>query len=309
MAAAVAFGCSSESSPPGQANAPSPAASSGPRAQGNRPPIVRSAVISPNPILPGELVQVLVEGDDPDGEPVTYRLQWLANNFPIAGATRPALMPSMLKRGDLLSVEVVPSDSFGEGAPYRTEALPFPNTPPEVTHLTIQPGEPRLGDRIQVEAEGRDADQDPVRYTFRWLRNDQPMQEGESPSLETSGFEREDAIAVEVTPHDEAGPGKPFRSPPVKILNNDPVITSTPPAAVEQGRFEYRIVAADREGDPLTYVLEVGPPGMTMDSKTGRLEWRLPAETKGRHRVRVAVRDSRSGYAFQEFDLDLTSGS
>jgi hypothetical protein len=164
-----------------------------------------------------------------------------------------------------------------------------------------------VGDRISAKGEGTDADQDFIRYQFRWMRNGAPVveSEGEAGALDTAGFVRGDVLLVEVTPFDSTSRGRVFRSPSLTILNSHPKITSTPPTAIEGGRFTYEVGARDPEGDPLTYALETALPGMTIDQGTGRIEWKIPAETRGTHRVRVSVRDNRDGYAFQEFDLGL----
>jgi hypothetical protein len=112
-------------------------------------------------------------------------------------------------------------------------------------------------------------------------------------------------ILLEVTPEDVTSKGKLLRSPPLTIMNSHPTIASVPPAAIVGGRYVYDVKATDPEGDPITVALEAAPPGMTIDKATGHIEWRIPAETKGTHRVRVSVRDNRDGYAFQEFELSL----
>jgi hypothetical protein len=89
-------------------------------------------------------------------------------------------------------------------------------------------------------------------------------------------------------------------------VNNQPTITSTPPSALKEGRFEYAVTAVDQEGDPLTYSLEAAPPGMTIDKATGRILWQVPPGTKGVQRVRVVVRDNHEGQGFQEFELNMS---
>lgn len=274
----------------------------------NHPPAVRSATIVPNPVLLSGPVLVQVEADDPDNDPVTFRHQWLANGSPIDGATSSVLVPRMLKRGDQLAVEVIPLDGKGEGAPYRVETV-VGNTPPEVTRVVFEPDQVRIGDRLHAKVEGLDADQDPIRYTYKWWRNTLPVAEGDQNTLDTTGFARDDTIVVEATPHDAAGRGKPKYSEPITIGNSPPTITSVPPTTVTKGRYEYAVTAVDPDGDRLTYTLDAAPPGMTIEKTTGRIEWQLTIETRGTHRVRVTVQDDRKGFAFQEFELGVPSPS
>lgn len=305
------LGCSSESPPSGEAERSkqtSPAVSSTQPGslQSNRLPVVRLARIFPEPVIGSQALSVRVDADDPDGDSVVFRHQWVANGQPIAGETGPTLPPYKLKRGDQVSVDVTPLDGKGEGAPYRSAAMTVVNSPPEVTRIVLQPGEPRVGDRLNVRVEGTDADQDAIRYTFRWWRNRKLVAEGEETSLETAGFARDDVLMVEVTPHDDSSSGKPFLAPTLTIANSHPLITSTPPGDVRDNHYAYTVAATDPDGDPLAYTLETAPPGMTIDGKSGRIEWRIADGTKGTHRVRVAVRDNLDGYAFQEFELALS---
>ena len=246
---------------------------------------------------------VQVEAEDPDGDPVAIRRQWLVNGNPIEGETGPSLVPRHLKRGDLLTVEVTPLDNLVAGTPFLTDPVPVGNTPPEVTRVALDPSPVRVGDPLHAKAEGVDADQDSIRYTFKWWRNNLPVSEGEEDTLQTAAFARGDTIVVLATPHDDAGPGKSKFSEEITISNSPPKITSVPPTAINRGRYEYAVTAVDPDGDPLTYLLQAAPPGMTIEAASGRIEWQITTQTKGTQRVRVSVEDGHDGRAFQEFDL------
>ncbi|TAJ08270.1 MAG: hypothetical protein EPO61_09150 [Nitrospirae bacterium] len=261
----------------------------------------------PEPILPGAPVEAQVDAEDQDGDSILFRHQWFANGAPIPGAVTSTLLPTMLKRGDQLAVEVTPLDGKAEGLPVRSASVTMPNSPPEAQRLTLGPSPAHIGDRADVEVEGRDQDGDAITYTYRWFRNNVPVEgsRGDQPSLDTIGFARGDVLLVDVTPHDGTDKGRTFRSPQLTIVNNQPTITSTPPSALKEGRFEYGVTAVDQEGDPLTYSLEAAPPGMTIDKATGRILWQVPPGAKGVQRVRVVVRDDHEGLGFQEFELDM----
>ncbi|HET8579860.1 MAG TPA: putative Ig domain-containing protein [Nitrospiraceae bacterium] len=290
------FGCTSESSQSGVASGSS---------QSNRPPSIQSAAIVPNPVVRSGPISIQVEAVDPDRDAVTFRHQWLLNGHPIEGQTGPTLAPDLVKRGDLVAVEVIPSDGKTQGSPYRTKEVAIGNTPPEVTQIVLVPSEVQVGDRLRAKVEGSDVDQDEIQYTFKWWRNNAPLKESDEGVLDTTGFTRGDTILVQATPHDYVGPGKARYAEQVTIANSPPRITSIPPTAINQGRYEYAVTASDPDGDPVTYTLETAPAGMSIDKATGRIEWRIAAETKGTHRVRVVVEDDRKGHAFQDFDLFL----
>ena len=304
----VFLGCSSESSQP-SATVPAPAAQAKQAGPGgaNQSPVIRAVKVMPDPLVPGVPVQAQVDAEDQDGDAIVFRHQWYANGQPIPGAVGLELLPTMLKRGDQLTVESVPSDGKMEGTPVRSHPVAMPNSPPEATRLTLGPTTAHVGDRVDVEVEGKDQDGDSVTYTYRWHRNNLPVEggKGDQPYLDTRGFARGDVLLVDVTPHDGTDKGRTFRSPPLTIVNSEPRITSTPPSALKEGRFEYLVTAADPEGDPLTYSLDAAPPGMAIEKATGRILWQVPPGTKGMQRVRVLVRDNHEGQGFQEFELDM----
>ncbi len=319
LAAGVLAGCSSEDPPSGQVNTPQRPAStpsSGspistppdvPRSSTyeNLPAVVMSARIVPNPIVLDRPVRVVIEARDPENQAVSFRRQWIVDGKPLQGQTGPTLEPELLKRGDMVSVEVTAADPGGRGTPYLAEEVRVGNTPPEVTAIRFEPFPPRVGDRVVAHIQGRDYDFDDITYALRWLRNEEVVLEDED-TLDTSAFRRGDTIILEVVPSDPTHQGEVQQSETLTVANSPPVITSRPSRRLGAGRYDYQVVATDRDGDDLLYALEAAPAGMTIDSKTGRIEWRFGSEAGGRHRVRVTVSDGHEEDAgWQEFDIVL----
>jgi putative Ig domain-containing protein len=314
---ACLFGCSQESPAPSPgSSSPSgsaPAASSGAESGENRPPVVRSARILPDPATRTDILSLEVLVEDPEGGSVTVRYQWLANGVAIEGQTSQTLMPAMVKRGDRVGVNITPIDLKGAvGEVYRTKEVEVVNTPPVVAQVTLAPAVARAGDRLEATFEGSDIDGDPVRYVLQWWRNKQPVpapadekdgnDERERRTLSTAGFMHDDTIVVGVTPYDAAGAGK-IAYAELVLTNSAPKITSSPATAIADGQYAYAVTAVDQDKDTLTYKLDAAPSGMTIDAASGRIEWRVKPDVKGPQRVRVSVDDGREGKAFQEFVL------
>ena len=310
FSAALVFfvGCSSESPSLGEADrsassvaSSSPQAGSGP----NQPPIIRSAMILPDPILRSGTASVRVEAEDPEDNAVTFRFQWFANGKPIPEETGATLSPTMLNRGDEVSVAVTPLDGHATGPAYLTAPVKVANSPPVVKQVVLEPKELVIGKPLRAQVEGSDADRDEIRYTFEWWKNNELVSQGEEGSFQTTGLGRDDTIVVAVTPHDHDGPGERVYSQPLTITNTSPSITSTPPTALVAGRYVYAVTAQDPEGDPLTYSLETAPPGMTINEKTGQIQWQVTPDLTGPQEVRVVVNDGQDGSSFQDFTLTL----
>ena len=261
-----------------------------------------------NALTRNDIVSLDVSVEDPDGERVTLRYQWLANGRPVEGQANATLALSALRRGDRVGAELTPVDARGlVGPTYRTDAVEVANTPPVVTRVAVEPATVKPGDILRATVEGSDPDGDPIRYVFQWWRNGDPVaavaKEGEHKTLTTEGFRRGDSIVTGVTPYDAAGPGKAVYSEPVVLMNRAPVITSSPAGPTGQGMFEYVVTATDPDNDALTYKLDTAPSGMTIEASTGKISWQMPPGLTGPQQVRISVEDGNQGQAFQEFTL------
>lgn len=269
----------------------------------NHLPVIRTGGILPVPVTRGSHLSLQLEADDPDNDAVSFRYQWIINGRPLTDQRGPTLDPTLLKTGDTVSAEVVPLDGKGKGPLYRIAAVVVANAPPKVSQVALEPDPLRAGDQVRVVAEVLDPDGDETRVLYRWWNNDVLVGESESFVLPHVPIVRGDTIVVEVVPHDAEGPGKGRRTAPVEVSNGLPRITSSPPRAINDGRYVYLLSAVDPDGDAMTYALTVGPPGMVIDEHSGRIEWTLRAEDKGIHHVRIEVRDGHEGTAYQEFDV------
>lgn len=270
--------------------------------------MVTSVRLVANALTRNDTVSPEFKADDPDGDRVTVRYQWLANGSPVDGQTSASLSLSVLRRGDRVSLELTPVDARGAiGPAVRTESLEVANTPPVVTRVTVEPATARPGDVLRAMVEGSDIDGDSVKYAFEWWRNGKstgaPAKDQEQRTLATEGFARGDAIVVGVTPYDAGGPGRFLVSEPLLLLNRAPVITSSPSGPTAQGAFEYVVTTTDPDGDTLTYKLETAPSGMTIDAATGKITWQMTSGLTSPQQVRVGVDDGHQGQAFQEFTL------
>ena len=265
---------------------------------------IRLATITPDPITLDETVKVMIETDNNQSDPAGFEYQWMANGYPLRDQTGPTLTPSMLQRGDRVTVDLVPTRGAVQGAHYQAGPVVVGNTPPVVTHLSIErPADPHAP--VFAKMDVVDADRDEMQFDFRWWRNGKVVKQGPQDTLDTTGFQTKDTLEVEVTPRDQLSVGKAVRSESVYVGNSPPKIVSAPADLIGRERYEYRVKAVDADGDPLSFLLEVAPPGMVIDRETGQLVWQIPLEQLGSHRVRIVAEDGQGGKAFQEFDFTL----
>ena len=246
----------------------------------------------------------MIEADDNQSGTDGFRYQWMVSGAPIRDQTGPTLTPSMLQRGDRVTVDLVPTNGTVQGTRYLAGPVVVGNTPPVVAHLSIErPSDPHAP--VFAKLDAVDADQDEMQFDFRWWRNSKVVKQGPEPTLDTTGFQARDTLEVEVTPRDQLSVGKAVRSESVYVGNSPPKIVSAPADLIGRDRYEYTVKAVDGDGDPLSFLLEVGPPGMVIDKETGHLVWQIPPGLLGSHRIRVVAEDGQGGKAFQEFDFPL----
>lgn len=93
--------------------------------------------------------------------------------------------------------------------------------------------------------------------------------------------------------------------------NNPPQITSLAPTAnVKVGDlFTYQAVAIDGDGDPLTWSIDFGPSGMSIDSGTGVVTWTPTAADVGTAISTIKVSDGKNNEATQSFSITVSSSS
>ena len=291
------IGCNSSSAPSDGSSSPSDASP-------QRPATIRLATIAPDPITLNETVKVMIETDERQSSTAGFQYQWLVNGAPLRDQTGPTLTPSMLKRGDRVTVGLVPTSGTVQGTRYQAGPVVVGNTPPVVATLSIErPDDPHAP--VFAKMEAADADQDEMQFDFRWWRNNKVVKQGPESTLDTTGFQTKDTLEVEVTPRDHLSAGKPVRSESIYFGNSPPKIVSAPADLIGRERYEYTVKAVDGDGDPLSFLLEVAPPGMVIHKETGHLVWQIPPGQLGSHRVRIVAEDGQGGKAFQEFDFTL----
>lgn len=295
------FGCTAE---PPQMGAGTAAG-----ANGNHPPVVHSLTLVPDPIVRQGVVTAVVETKDEDQDEVQVRFRWSVNGVLVPGESSSTFNPAEIKRGGRVTVEVTPYDGKVEGAQARVVERVVGNTPPLIRTVMLEPTGAKAGDPIKATVDGSDLDGDVIRYSYRWFRNNQVVLEGEQDALDTAGFMRDDVIAVTVIPHDGVAQGKEAMSRQVILANRSPKFTSTAPASAVQGQLNYAVTVVDPENDPVTFSLEAAPPGMTIDERNGFIQWAIPDASTGSYRVKVVVKDSREGWASQEFEVSLKPSS
>ena len=131
---------------------------------------------------------------------------------------------------------------------------------------------------------------DGITWIYEWTKNNQPFGRGDS----TKDFKRGDNVAVKIMPFD----GEKYGNPKIlttEIKNTTPRVVEDKVAIFDGKQFSYQVKATDADGDSLTYSLVEGPPGATIDQKTGIITWSNVPEDQQKLDLKVKINDGHNG--------------
>jgi hypothetical protein len=131
---------------------------------------------------------------------------------------------------------------------------------------------------------------DGITWVYEWTKNNQPFGRGDS----TKDFKRGDNVAVKIMPFD----GEKYGNPKIlttEIKNTTPRVVEDKVAIFDGKQFSYQVKATDADGDSLTYSLVEGPPGATIDQKSGIITWSNVPEDQQKLDLKVKINDGHNG--------------
>jgi hypothetical protein len=129
-----------------------------------------------------------------------------------------------------------------------------------------------------------------ITWVYEWTKNNQPFARGDS----VKDFKRGDNVAVKITPFD----GEKYGTPKIlttEVKNTTPRVVEDKAATIDDKQFSYQVKATDADGDSLTYSLVEGPPGTTIDQRSGIITWSNVPEDQQKLDLKVKVSDGHSG--------------
>jgi hypothetical protein len=117
-------------------------------------------------------------------------------------------------------------------------------------------------------------------------------------------------IRVEVVASDGDDDSEAVGSPELTIINTPPEIVAHQGSLSADGVFRTVIRATDRDrGDELNlqFHLENAPAGMSIDSRTGEIEWTPTPEQSGTTTFTAIADDLHGGRSSQEIEVRVSS--
>lgn len=250
-------------------------------------------IIPESPTSNDDLQAVFSEG----GSTLSWR--WEKNGQVLEGENTPRLSKSRFAKGDAISVTVTAGGREGKAS------VTIANSPPEIRSVRFTPDHICSGVDLTAVPDGFDADGDEQRFSCKWLVNGEETG-ADTAVLQGDKIKKGDLVSVSITPNDGESAGKTFRTQSITIPKGCPVFVSTPPASFKGTQYTYNAVARDPDGDGVTYSLATAPAGMTINEKTGLINWPVTKESSGTHDIEIIARNSEGGKASQRYSLNIT---
>ena len=145
----------------------------------NTPPTAPLVTVEPERPHRSDALACRIAGPsiDRDGDPVSYTYAWWKNGKSVPAGSDPSrIEPSRIAKNERWKCSATPSDGTAAG-PAGTAERTVLNTPPTPARVRLSPSVPRPGQALRCEliAKSDDADGDPVRYRYTWVRNGEPQ--------------------------------------------------------------------------------------------------------------------------------------
>jgi hypothetical protein len=177
------------------------------------------------------------------------------------------------------------SDTFSEG---MVGGGGGGTPPPPVNHAPTITSTPititTLGVEYTYDVDATDPDGDTLTYSLTTKPTDMTIDENTGLIRWTPTLRDTYVVVVEVSD----GSLTDTQSFPISVVDQPPVINSTPVTTAEVGvAYTYDVDATDPEGDTIYYYLVVSPTGMTIDENTGLISWTPSAAHIGDNAVVV----------------------
>jgi len=211
---------------------------------------------------------------DPDGDKVSYRIDWLVDGVPI-GVSGESLPGEKLRKGALVGVRVVASDGELDG-PAALALARVADTAPGPVEIALEQKAPHRGEpiRVKVTKPATDVDEDPITYEYRWSVAGNPANlPAATAELPTGVFVKHHKVRVEVNATDGELSG-PSASAEVTVVNSPPTapkveILPETPRKGDGLRAVITAAAEDADQDPLTYRFSWKKNGQAFTGTTG----------------------------------------
>ena len=250
-------------------------------------------ILPDNPTSTGCLRAVI------QGHPGRSAVIWTVNGKTVSSGTDKQLCSDSYKRYDNVTVNVGTNDMGAQAS------VSIGNSPPRIVGMSSSSSAIVAGVDVTLTPVAEDVDGDEVDFSYQWLINGEADPVLTEATLPGSKFFKGDSIQVLIVPNDFFDDGPTYESYAQVVPNAAPQITSAPPQGITSLDYIYQVMVSDPDDSEFTYILDAAPEGMTIDEKSGLIQWSLVEVSPGDYTIAIVVADSEGAEAAQEYILSL----
>ena len=139
---------------------------------GNGLPAI-TITLTPAAVTTDTVLTALIGGSDPDGDVLTYEIDWLVNDAVVASGVESLSGLDFFDKGDTVQVVVTATDSEGGSTTAESALLEVGNLAPSAPVVEIDPSSPISGSAFQclVVEPATDGDGEELLYSVTWTRD------------------------------------------------------------------------------------------------------------------------------------------
>lgn len=276
----------------------------------NRPPTISSR--PPVRAIEKQLYSYQAQGFDPDGDTLSWRIARGPVGMVVGASTgKVEWTPQSFDGGKTIDVSLEVSDGRGGTVTQDFKVtVQGVNDPPKI--VSTAPQRALAGKPFSYEPKAVDPD---TNDTLTWVILNAPTgmqidtKTGKLTWLVPTGLSGQKAnVSIQVSDTSGANDTQSFALQITK-QNSSPAIVSQAPTLVFEGStFRYQALASDPDtGDTLTWSRVSGPTGLSIDSTTGLVEWKVPTGLSSKTiTVTIRVSDQVGAFVDQTFTLNVT---
>lgn len=225
----------------------------------NSAPVALSVSLSPSTVHTDDTLTAAVVTEDADGDAISFTYAWYVDGT-LAGSGS-TLDGASFDKGDTVYVEVTPDDGSDAGAAVASGGVTIANTPPVVSAVGLSPSAVYTRDTLTASVTSADDDGDARTYTYRWTVNGAAISATGGTLDGATWFDRDDEVAVTVTPNDGEADGAAVTSASVTVLDTPPgapTVSISPAAPEDEDDLVCTVTTAstDADGDDVTYAFD-----------------------------------------------------
>lgn len=176
-----------------------------------------------------------------------------------------------------------------------------------IRSIQLTPPQPTRRDTLRAEVIPAVSDAGRLAYTYTWKVNDQIIPDATGDALDLANLRRMDLVSVNVTPYDGEKAGFAVNSPLIAIYSVAPSLElKTMGRKIKAGEpLVLQLSSIHPETEEVTFSLESPSlPGMTIDSKTGKITWILQPGQEGTMQFGASVSDTETKVT-RVFDVNI----